>query len=195
MNCSAIVWGVLPQKKNEIKKFFFGFICSVIILIVSSARYFSDLKTFQTGKKLLLPVKVESIETNSFSSLMRLRYFNFIPVDALVEEKGEIVISRSDDGQVTFVSKETGERLRPHEMRLKYTIMPPPFFKKETDGPDIRFAALELRFSKDKQIQPFAVCYAVVRADNQGKTFLSGVTDCTGTQSINGIAFPDRRSR
>ena len=105
MNCSAVAWGVLLQKKNEIEKFFFGFICSVIILIVLSARYFSDFKTFQSGKKILLPVKVEQIETNAFSSSARLRYFNFVPVNALEKETGAVVVSHSDDGQVTFVSK------------------------------------------------------------------------------------------
>ncbi|MBR4125968.1 MAG: hypothetical protein IKR09_00120 [Alphaproteobacteria bacterium] len=195
MNFSAIVRGVLQQKKNEIEKFFFGFICSAIILMVLSARYFSDFKTFQTGKKLLLPVKVENVETNAFSSLVRLRYFNFIPVDALEKETEAVVVSHSDDGQVTFVSKETGERLRPHEMLLKYTIMPPSLLKREKKGSDVRFAASKLRFSKDKQLQPFAVCYAVVRANDDGKTFLTGLTDCSGTQLIKGLASSDRRNR
>ena len=176
------------------KKFLFSLSISLLISGILIGRYFSDFYAFKTGGRLLLPVRIEDVKTDAFSSRARVRYYNFIPVDELLKEKGTVVISRSDDGRAEFVSKAAGQRLRPRELLLKYTIMPPSLLKRETTEPNIRFATSELRFASDQKLQVSAVCYAVVYVNGNGDAFLAGLADCSGAQLTKGLIFPIDRT-
>ena len=177
------------------KKILYLSVASLFVLCVLSVRYFSCFRTFEKGDRLLLPVRVEEIRTDAFSSVVRLRYYNFIPVDALMKESGRIVIRHLNDGRVAFVSKEDGQKLRSRELLLKYTIVPPPLMKRETVEPNIRFASSELRFSKNRKINESAVCYAVAYVNGSGNAFLSGLADCNGAELVKGLTFSDGRTR
>ena len=176
------------------KKTFYFSVVSLLVLCVLSLRYFSGLKTLEKGDRLLLPVKVEEIKTDAFSSSARIRYYNFIPVDALMKESGTVVVRYSDNTRIEFVSKEKDRKLRPREFLLKYTIVPPPLLKKENAEPNIRFAASGIRFSKDKKISYLSICYAVVYVTASGETFLSGLADCNGTELVKSLIYPENRT-
>ena len=176
------------------KRFLFSFAISLLISGILIGRYFSDFYAFKTGGRLLLPVRIEDVKTDAFSSEVRVRYYNFIPVDELMKEKGTVVVNRLDDGRAAFVSKASGQRLRPRELLLKYTIMPPSLLKRETAEPNIRFATSELRFASDRNFQASAVCYAVVYVNGNGDAFLAGLADCFGAQLVRGFIFPAGRT-
>jgi len=172
------------------KKTLSVFISSLIVFCVLTVRYVSDFRTFQTGIRLLLPVWIEEEETDAFSSLVRIHYYNFIPVEDLIKESGTVIVSRFDDGQVAFVAKDVGQRLHPRELRLKYTIAPSLFFTQKKKAKfNVRFASSELRFFNKNELQLSAVRYAVVYVNDYGDAFLAGLTDSTGTQLIKGLAF------
>lgn len=164
------------------------FISSFLILIVLVGRYLADYAAFKNGVRLLLPVWIESVESNAFSSLARIRYYNFIPIEELVQEKGTIVVERFNNGQVAFAAKSVGQRLRPREVRLKYTITPSSLASSQFQGPNIHFASSELRFFNQKSLT-LSDYYAVVYVNDDGEAFLAGITDHDGTQLIKGLAF------
>ncbi|MBR1945741.1 MAG: hypothetical protein IJ846_05585 [Alphaproteobacteria bacterium] len=170
------------------KRKFSSFFCPLLIFSILTARYFSVAEAFQTGVKLLLPVYVEKIETNSFSSTARIRYHNFIPIKDLIDEAGVIVVRHFEDGRVVFVSKEKGRKLHPREVLLQYIAVPSSLFRKEEQKPDVRFASSELRFSNNRPIEPSAVKYAIVCVNDRGKAFLTGLADNSGTVLVKGLA-------
>lgn len=176
------------------KKFLFSLAVSLIISGILTVRYFSDFYAFKTGGRLLLPVRIEGVKTDAFSSRALVRYYNFIPIDALMKERGKVVVARLDDGRAAFVSKAGGQSLRPRELLLKYTIIPPSLLNRETAEPNIRFAASELRFASNQKLQASAVCYAVVYVNGNGDAFLAGLADCTGARLAKGLIFPADRT-
>ena len=163
--------------------------CSFFILSFLMVRYLADSKIFETGIRLLLPVWVEDMKTDAFSSAVRIRYYNFIPVEELVKEKGAVVVQRFDDGRAAFVAKFSGQRLHPRELLLKYAVMPPSLFDSKQHGPNIRFASSVLRFPKEHTLLPAAVHYAVVYVNDKGNASLVGLTDAKGTQLVQGLTY------
>ena len=63
-------------------------LCPVLILTVLTARYAASARTAKNGVRLLLPVSVLETGEDAFSPFVRLRYHNFIPIDAMLEKKG-----------------------------------------------------------------------------------------------------------
>lgn len=163
------------------------FFCSLLILIVLAGRCFTGIFTVRSGIRLLLPASVQETGKDSFSDFARLRYYNFIPVRSLSDEKGTIVVERRDDGRIRFVSALFDRPLRPRELLLKYVIVPPLPFGAKTQGPDIRFSSDFLRFFEEKTFQPSAVRYAVVRVDNAGNAVLTGLADNNGVLLVKGL--------
>ena len=173
------------------KKNLLALASSLIILCVLTIRYLSDFETFRAGQSLLLPVWVEEVKTDLFSSKVRIRYYNFIPVENLIKETGTVVVNRFDDGQVDFVAKSVNQRLHPRELLLKYTLVPPSFLGNKNQSLNIRFASSELRFFNEETEQLSAIRYAVVHVNDIGEALLVGLADNMGTQLIKGIAFSD----
>ena len=171
------------------KKYLLSLICPLFVLGVLIFHYCSDLNTFRSTEMLLLPVRIEEIKTNDFFSVAKIRYYNIIPVDEMIKESGKIVVTRSDNGRVSFVSNFTGQNLRPREMLLKYTIIPPSLMKQEKRRLNIRFAATELRFAKESSLLPTTAYYAVVRVNDSGDASLIGLTDSSGTQVVKSLLF------
>ncbi|MBO4520082.1 MAG: hypothetical protein J5787_02635 [Alphaproteobacteria bacterium] len=171
------------------KKNLFALAGSLLILCVLTGRYLSDYGTARTGIPLLLPVWVQEVETDAFSSWARIHYYNFIPVENLINETGTVVVSRSDDGQVDFVEKSTKERLHSHELRLEYAVIPSSFLSSEEKKLNIRFASSKLRFSNEEKRLLSAVRYAVVHVDDRGKAVLVGLADNMGTRLIKNLAL------
>ena len=170
------------------KREFSIFFCSFAIFCILTVRYFSAAESFQTGVRLLLPVYVEAIEKNSFSSVARIRYQNFIPVKDLITDTGVIVVSHFEDGRVVFVSKKVEKKLHPREVLLRYVVAPSSLFRRKEQKPDVKFASSELRFSNDRPVEASAVKYAVVFVNGKGKAFLTGLADNAGTILVKGLA-------
>ncbi len=167
------------------------FFCSLLILLVLTGRYFTGMLTVRFGVRLLLPVAVQEIGKDAFSDFVRLRYYNFIPVQNVSEEKGTIVVQRMDDGQIKFVSSSLDNPLKPRELLLKYVIVPSMPFNARTQRPDIRFSSDFLRFFETKAFLPSAVRYAVVSVDKAGNAVLTGLADNNGVLLVKGAGvFP-----
>lgn len=162
-------------------------LCPVLILTVLTARYAASARTAKTGVPLLLPVSVLETGEDAFSPFVRLRYHNFIPVDAMLKEKGTIIVERPDNGRVEFSSLPSKRPLRPRETLLKYVVT-------DKNGADasVRFSAFFLRFTKTKDFRPETVRFAVVAADKSGNTRLTGLADANGVLLIKGIALTNR---
>ena len=163
--------------------------CSFFILSILTMRYVSAFRTFRNGTRLLLPVVVEDVRENAYSSFARIRYYNFIPVEELVKEKGVIVVRRSDDGRIAFASSYDGQKLHPRELLLKYVVTSSSLFEKKKNSPHIHFASSVLRFSKKESFLPSAIRYAVVAVNDEGTAALIGLTDGDGTQLIRNLTF------
>ena len=172
------------------KKNFLGIVCSVSIIVCLIVHYGSKALISRTGVRLLLPVTVESVKKDSFSFIAEIRYENFIPVEELKSDTGVLVVQRSDDGRVAFGGKFEGQKLRPSEILLKYSIRQSFSPVKNDARPDIRFAASRLRFFSEKISRLSAIRYAVVYVDKNGNTSLAELTDGTGVSLIRGIGFP-----
>lgn len=164
-----------------------AFFCPLLILIVLAGRCFTGTLTVRSGVRLLLPASVRETGRDSFSDFARLRYYNFIPVPSLSDERGTIVVERLDDGRARFVSALFDRPLRPRELLLKYVIAPSPPFSAKTQGPDIRFSSDLLRFSETKAFRPSAVRYAVVSVNNAGTAVLTGLADNNGVLLVKGL--------
>lgn len=169
------------------KKNLLAVVSSLLIFATVSLRYFIGWTSVQTGDRLLLPVRVEKIETNAFPRMAYLRYYNFIPVEELKREKGTIVVKRSEDGRIDFVANAEGQKRHSRELILKYEIVSPVSFASEQKEPNVRFAASLLRYRD--QFSPSAVRYAVVYVNAAGKAFLTGLADATGTMLVRGIGL------
>ena len=162
-------------------------LCPVLILTVLTARYAASARTAKNGVRLLLPVSVLETGEDAFSPFVRLRYHNFIPIDAMLEKKGTIIVERPDDGRAEFSSLPSKRPLRPRETPLKYVVT-------DNNGTDasVRSSAAFLRFAKTKGFRPESVRFAVVRADRSGNALLTGLADDNGTLLVKGIAQANR---
>lgn len=168
------------MKKNVV-----GIICSLLIFICLAVHYASDALTVRSGIRLLLPVSVEDVKTDAFSSIVRIRYNNFVPVEELTEEKGTLIVRRFNDGRVAFVSFSSGRKLQPSEVLLKYRFHKPSSSEKDSYRFGIRFASSEMRFSAEQKFYPAAVRYAVVFVDAKGKAALTGLADAAGQPLVS----------
>ena len=169
------------------KRHFLSLTCSLFIFCVLLFRFCSDLKTFRSAETLLLPVQIEEIKTDAFSSVAFLRYYNIIPVEEIIEEKGAVVVERLDNGKVSFVSVFTGQKLHPREFLLKYTVVPSPLVYQKRQKLNIRCAAAKFHFSKGQSLLLSNAYYAVIRVNNDGEALLVGLTDGSGTQTIKSL--------
>lgn len=169
------------------KRYILSLSCSLFILSVLLFRFCSDLKTFRSSETLLLPVRIKEIKTNSFSSVALLRYYNIIPVEEMLKESGVIVVKRSDDGKVSFVSVFTGQELHPKEFLLKYTVVPPSPLYQERWRLNIRFAATKFPFSRNPSLLLTNAYYAMIHVNDDGDALLVGLTDSTGTQTVKNL--------
>ena len=162
-------------------------LCPVLILTVLTVRYVASARTAKNGDQLLLPVSVLETGEDAFSPFVRLRYHNFIPINAMLEKKGTIIVERTDGGRTEFSSLPSKRPLRPRETLLKYTVT-------DDNGADasVRFSATFLRFSKTNGFLPESVRFAVVRADKSGDALLTGLADANGTLLVKGIAQANR---
>lgn len=162
-------------------------LCPVLILTVLTVRYVASARTAKNGVQLLLPVSVLETGEDAFSPFVRLRYHNFIPINAMLEKKGTIIVERTDGGRTEFSSLPSKRPLRPRETLLKYTVT-------DDNGADasVRFSATLLRFSKTNGFRPESVRFAVVRADKSGDALLTGLADANGTLLVKGIAQANR---
>ncbi len=161
--------------------------CPVLVLVVLIGRYVSDSRLYHSQTILLLPVSVLQMGQDTFSSYVRLRYDNFIPVRDLSDKKGVIVVDRLNDGRVVFVSVASDRPLRPREVLLKYEIVPSLSFDDQKKEANIRFASDFFRFIKKKKRHLSAVRYAVVHVDDAGNTVLTGLADGNGILLVKGL--------
>lgn len=169
------------------RRFISAFLCPMLILAVLTARYAASARTANNGVPLLLPVSVLETGKDAFSPFIRLRYHNFIPIDAVLKKKGTIVVKRPDDGRAEFSSLPSKRPLRPRETLLKYVVT-------DNNGTDasVRFSATFLRFAETKGFRPESVRFAVVTADRSGNALLTGLADANGTLLVKGIAQANR---
>lgn len=163
------------------------FLCPVLVFIVLICRYVSYAGIYYSPTALLLPVSVLKTGENAFSSFISLRYYNFIPVRNLSDEKGTIVINRSNDGRVRFVSVQSDRPLRPKELLLKYVIVPSLSLDRQKKETNIRFSSDFFRFLKTENFRPSSVRYAVVHVDNAGNTVLKGLADGNGVLLVKDL--------
>lgn len=173
----------------KMKKYLSEMICSALTVFCLIAYYGSKAAVFHGGVKLMLPVTVESVEKDAFSSIARIRYENFIPVPDLTSDKGVLVVRRMNDGRAEFVSAFDGRELQSSELLLKYSIRQPFNLKNEDARPLIRFSALKIRFPSSKKVLISAVQYAVVYVDAFGNASLAELSDSSGVPLISGIGF------
>ncbi len=156
-------------------KFVLPVLSPLLILGALIFRFEKESRTDKVGTRLLLPLEDVSTGKDLLSCYADLRYRVLIPPNFVAERTGVVVVVKDRDGRASFSSVYRKDvPLRPREHLLKYTVA-----KTKENESEIRFAAARFR-TGNKNIHPETIGYAVVNADEDGHTVLTGLADING---------------
>ncbi len=145
---------------------------SVFVLALLFGRVQHLRNTAAYGVELLLPVEAETVKKIGTLRLLRLRYQPLIPPSAVSESGGRILVVKGIGSVASFAGiYDSKVPLRPQEYVLRYRVA-------FGASPSVRFGAVWVNIPKGFKAEKAA--FAVLKADKNGNTVLTGLADGNG---------------